>query len=382
MQYRRFGKLDWKVSALGFGAMRLPIIGKETTNIDELQAIRMIRYAIDHGVNYLDTAYVYHGEKSELVVGKALENGYRDKIKLATKLPSFIVESYVDFDRFLDEQLRRLQTDTIDFYLLHGLDKTFWPRLRDLKIFEWAESALKDGRIKYLGFSFHDEISLFKEIVDSYDNFTFCQIQYNYMDEEYQAGTLGLQYAAAKGLAIVIMEPIRGGQLSRPPEAITRMLDSADQKSTPSELALRWVWSHPEVSVVLSGMSNMEQVVQNVESVSRYGNASLTDKEFVLIKQVRDSFGELIPIPCTECYYCMPCPNGVAIPQIIKLYNEGIMYNDRLGVQALYERSPIAVDEANRPDKCEECGECEEVCPQKLPIIEWLKKTGEYFNQI
>ena len=195
MQYRKFGKLDWKVSSLGFGGMRFPILNNNFGNVNEPEAIRMMRYAFDHGVNYVDSAWGYHHGNSEVVIGKALQDGYREKVRIATKLPCFEVKSYEDFDRLLNEQAKRLQTKKIDFYLLHGLNRKEWPKVRDLGVIKWAESAIANGRIGYLGFSFHDDYEVFQEIVDAYDNWTLCQIQYNYMDEEFQAGTQGLRYA-------------------------------------------------------------------------------------------------------------------------------------------------------------------------------------------
>lgn len=216
MKFRPFGNLGWDVSALGFGAMRLPVINKDHSKIDEPQATRMLHYAIDNGVNYVDTAYIYHGGNSEKWLGRALKNGYREKVKIATKLPSWFVKEKSDFDRFLNEQLERLQTDTIEVYLLHGLNSTQWPNLRDLDVLEWADQAKQDGRIQHLGFSFHDSLEQFKAIVDAYDRWEVCQIQYNYMDIEFQAGSEGLQYAADRDIAVIIMEPLRGatGQAS------------------------------------------------------------------------------------------------------------------------------------------------------------------------
>lgn len=225
MQYRQFGPVDWKVSALGFGAMRLPVIDNTPNKIDEPEAIRMIRHAIDEGVNYVDTAYPYHGGMSEPLVSRALADGYREKVKLATKSPVWLIHTPDDFHRLLDEQLERLKTDHIDFYLLHALNKLRWPQLRALGIIGEAEKGISDGRIGHLGFSFHDDLETFKGIVDDYDNWTFCQIQYNYMDTDYQAGTEGLKYAADKGMAVVIMEPVRGGQLAgKPPKNAPRRL--------------------------------------------------------------------------------------------------------------------------------------------------------------
>ena len=245
MKYRKFGKLDWKGSALGFGTMRLPLTDENQAHIDEAEATRMIRYAIDHGVNYVDTAYAYHEECCESWLGRALQDGYREKVKIATKLPSWLIESSKDYDRYLDEQLKHLQVDKIDFYLLHTLKKDSWTKLRDLKVFRWAEKAMADGRIDYLGFSFHDEFDVFKEIVDAYDNWTFCQIQYNYMDVDLQAGTRGLKYAAEKGLAVVIMVPLRGGLLTRePPKNVARVWRNALKKRSFAECALLWIWQH------------------------------------------------------------------------------------------------------------------------------------------
>ena len=288
MQYRKFGKLDWEGSVLGFGAMRLPVTGEKPNpmgpDVDEPETIRMIRHSIDKGVNYVDTAYPYHGGQSEVVVGKALKDGYRDKVKLATKLPSWLVEKPDDFDRYLDEQLEKLQTNHIDFYLLHTLNTSYWSKLRDWGVLNWAEDAIADGRIHYLGFSFHDEFEVFKEIVDAYDKWTFCQIQYNFMDIEYQAGAKGLQYAADKGLAVVIMEPLRGGQLTlKNPKSISKLWKSAAVQRTPADWALQWIWNHPQVAVVLSGMSTMPQVIENLYSADRSGAGILSEEELILI---------------------------------------------------------------------------------------------------
>ena len=378
MKYRKFGGLDWEVAVLGFGAMRLPTIGNDPAHVDEPQAIEMIRYAIDHGVNYLDTAYPYHEKHSELVVGKALLNGYREKIKLATKLPSWLVESPDDFDRFLDEQLEKLQTDHIDFYLLHSLNSTRWPLLRDWQVLNWAESALDDGRIHHLGFSFHDDLAVFKDIVNATDRWTFCQIQYNFMDIEYQAGIKGLQYAANMGLAVVVMEPLRGGQLTtKIPKSVAELWESANRRRTPADWALQWVWNHSEVSVTLSGMSTMQHVIENLDSADRSGAGMLTDEELILIDKVREEYRRLAPVPCTSCKYCMPCPNGVAIPAILEYYNESIIYDNPRASRSLYG----SLSENEQADNCVECFECEEKCPQGIPISEYLKKAHDWLNK-
>ncbi len=378
MKYRKFGRLEWEVAVLGFGAMRLPIIGKDPSHVDEPQAIEMIRYAIDHGVNYLDTAYPYHERHSEIVVGKALLNGYREKVKLATKLPSWLVENPNDFDRFLDEQLEKLQTDHIDFYLLHALNSTRWPKLRDWEVLNWAESALTDGRIHYLGFSFHDDFAVFKDIVNATDRWTFCQIQYNFMDIEYQAGIKGLQYAANKGLAVVVMEPLRGGQLTtKIPKSVAELWESAQIRRTPADWALQWIWNHSEVSVTLSGMSTMQQVIENLDSADRSEAGILTDDELILIENVRDEYRRLAPVPCTNCKYCMPCPNGVEITAILEYYNESIIYDNPKESRSLYG----SLSENEQADNCIECFECEEKCPQGIPISEHLKKAHTWLNK-
>jgi len=381
MKYRKFGKLDWEGSVLGFGAMRLPLTDQNPANVDEAESIQMIRYAIDHGVNYVDTAYYYHDGRSETTVGRALQDGYREKVKLATKLPSPLIDSITACDRYLNEQLERLQTDKIDFYLLHMMNRNTWPIMRDLGVLRWAESAMADGRIGYLGFSFHDDFEVFKEIVDAYDNWTVGQIQYNYMDVEFQAGTRGLKYAANKGLAVVIMEPLRGGKLSlEPPEQVAKLWASAPQKRTPVEWALQWVWNHPEPPVVLSGMSAMEHVVENVAIADRSGPGTLTADELALIDRVREAYRELSPIPCTGCGYCMPCSSGVDIPRILDLYSRAIMYDELQQSRFMYN-FPLVLGEDQRADQCTECEECLEACPQHIAIPEWLKKAHELLGQ-
>jgi len=378
MKYRRFGKLDWKVSALGFGCMRFPTKGDDPSDIDEPEATRMLHYAIDHGVNYIDTAYPYHGGNSELFVGRALQGGYREKVRLATKLPCWKVETSEDLDKYLNEQLEKLQTDHIDFYLLHALNEKSWHKVRDLGVLDWAEGAIADGRIGHLGFSFHDKYEVFQEIVDAYDGWTFCQIQYNYMDIENQAGTKGLRYAASKGLALVIMEPILGGRLVNPPESIQELWSSAAKKRAPADWALQWLWDQPEVSVVLSGMSAMEHVEENVVSAGASGINTLTAEELALVGRARDRYRELCPISCTKCGYCMPCPNGVNIPRNFEIYNEGVMYDKPDHARKAYDPW---LSEDERASACIQCRECEELCPQSILISEWMPRVHEVLGE-
>jgi uncharacterized protein len=374
MKYRKFGKLDWQVSALGFGAMRLPILNEDYAKIDEAQAIPMIRYAVDHGVNYIDSAWGYHRGFSEVVVEKALRDGYREKVKVATKLPCPDVQTAADFDRLLNEQLGRLSSK-IDFYLLHGLNKMQWAKVRDLGVMKWAERQQADGRIGHLGFSFHDNFDAFKEIIDAYDNWTLAQIQYNFMDEQNQAGTKGLEYAHKKGLAVVVMEPIRGGRLARPPEKVVKLWQSAPVQRTPAEWALRWVWNHPEVSTVLSGMGSMQQVAENVATAEHSQPHNLTADEVALVGRVKDAYFS-DAVACTGCRYCMPCPNDVDIPRVFNLYNDAVIYGDAARPRRDYGR----MKPEQRADNCTKCEQCVEKCPQQLAIPELLEKADAFLT--
>jgi predicted aldo/keto reductase-like oxidoreductase len=375
MQYRSFGSLDWKVSALGFGCMRFPTTDGErlSANIVEDEALRMVRHAIDNGVNYLDTAYPYHGGQSEIVVGKALQGGYREKVRLATKLPVWMVESPADFDRLLNEQLAKLQTSYIDFYLLHALSHGRWQDvvLRH-KLLDRAEAALADGRIRHLGFSFHDEYPGFAEIVSGTDLWSFCQIQYNYMDTESQAGTRGLKLAADKGLAVVVMEPLMGGRLADPPREILESMKSFPVQRTPVEWALEWLWDQPEVSVVLSGMSTMEQVEENLLFAGRSCAGAFGPADHALIAEVKEKYSARIAIPCSKCSYCMPCPNGVYIPANFDFYNYAHLFDDVSGARFKYQ---VFLNEAQRSSNCIACGICEELCPQKIAISDQMAKV-------
>jgi len=376
MEYRQFGSMDMKVSALGFGCMRFPVIEGDSGRIDEKPAAEMLYYAIDHGVNYIDTAYLYHSGKSEGFVGRTLQGAYRDKVKLATKLPCWKVEKKEDFDYFLNEQLDRLKTEQIDFYLLHALNGKNWQKMEELGVLPWAEKALEDGRISHLGFSFHDEYSVFKTIIDAYDSWEFCQIQYNYMDVDYQAGKKGLDYAAENGLAVVIMEPIRGGRLVDPPQQVQDVWEQSETLRTPADWALQWLWNQPEVSVVLSGMSEMQHVVENVTSANKSGIHSLLEAELNTVTRVRGEYENLGLIPCTRCGYCVPCPEDVDIPRILNIYNDSIMYDKHEYAKADYSNW---VPVKNRANLCVACGECEEKCPQGIPISDWMVKIDQIF---
>jgi predicted aldo/keto reductase-like oxidoreductase len=377
MKYREFGKLDWKVSALGFGAMRLPVIDRDTSKIDTKPAIKMIRYAIDNGVNYIDSAYGYHRGMSEILVGKALQEGYRKRVRIATKMPVWLVEKREDLDKYFNTQLERLQTDNIDFYLLHAMSEKSWKKVKKFNILEWADEKLDEGKIKHLGFSFHDDLSLFKEIVDAY-NWSFCQIQLNYMDTEYQAGLEGLRYAADKGLAVVVMEPIKGGKLAvTSPKEVQEIWDSSEIPRSPAEWALQWVWNLPEVSVVLSGMSEMRHVEENVIYADRSGPGTLKVNELALFEKVQEAYKRLGFVGCTACGYCIPCSEGVDIPTILGYFNEYYMSGESQKVKEDYWQN---ISPETHSSNCIACGNCEELCPQKLPIRKFMNETTSLFR--
>jgi predicted aldo/keto reductase-like oxidoreductase len=382
MLYRQAGKTGQKLSILGFGCMRLPVIDGKAHQIDEEKAQAMVDYAIRNGINYFDTAYIYHSEvpfqpgMSEVFLGKALKRE-RANILLATKLPSWFVETRADMDRFLNQQLERLQTDHIDFYLVHGLSGEMWKKVHQLGVTEFLDAALADGRIKHAGFSFHDEAPAFKPIVDAYD-WSFCQIQYNYMDEDYQAGRAGLEYAASKGLGVVIMEPLRGGGLSnRVPEDVQAVWNKARVKRTPAEWALRFVWNRPEASVVLSGMSQLDQMEENVRIANRGLANSLTAKERALIQEAKAIYQARTRVNCTGCGYCFPCPHGVSIPANFLQLNNLSIYRDRPAANFFYFH---ILKEDQRASHCQECGQCVELCPQHIPIPQMLKEVVREFE--
>lgn len=316
------------------------------------------------------------GGESEPFVARALKDGYRKKVNLATKLPSWLIKTRADMDRYLNEQLERLQTDVIDFYLVHNINKGFWPTLKAAGIDEFLGQAIKDGRIRYAGFSFHDQVGLFKEVVDYYD-WSFCQIQYNYFDEDFQAGSEGLRYAAGKGLGIAIMEPLRGGNLVRLPDDAKMVTAQADIQRTPAEWALRWVWNHPEVSVVLSGMNAMDQVIENIRVAQEAEANSLTAKEVEIVVAVKKLLKEKVKVNCTGCAYCMPCPVGINIPMSFSTYNEHWVFDGSPAARHMYGRWAQLGAPAS---KCAECGKCESHCPQGIEIRKELKNVTALFE--
>ncbi|MGD0329805.1 MAG: aldo/keto reductase [Nitrososphaeria archaeon] len=378
MLYRKIPKNGDELSILGFGCMRLPV--KNDGSIDEERATKQVRYAIDKGLNYVDTAWPYHKEQSELFLGRALADGYREKVKLATKLPSWTVKSREDMDRFLNFQLEKLNTDHIDYYLLHALVGELWDNVEKLGVADFLDKAKADGRIINAGFSFHGSGKEFKRIVDAYD-WDFCQIQYNFLDEKNQAGTEGLKYAASKGLGVIIMEPLRGGKLASPvPPAVEEIWDEAPTKRTPAEWALRWVWNHPEVIVVLSGMNNEKHIKENLTVADKAYPNSLTEAELQLAKKVERKYRELMKVGCTGCRYCMPCPGGVNIPFCFEEYNNLHMSNNADEVKFHYAArlgGVLSVGEPEFASRCLKCGKCLEKCPQHIDVPTILESVVE-----
>jgi len=379
MEMRQWEQSGLKTSIFGIGCMRLPLQAGQTDSarIDEAKAIRMIRAGIDGGVTYIDTAYPYHGGNSELVVGKALQDGYRERVFLATKLPVWEVKSADDFDRLLNQQLEKLQTDHVDFYLLHALHQGTWGKVRDLGVLEFLDRAKADGRIRYAAFSFHDQLPLFKEIIDSYA-WDMCQIQLNILDVDYQAGLAGLEYAAARGIGVVVMEPLRGGALAaHVPADIQAVWDEASEQRSGVDWAFRWLANRPEAKVILSGVSTMEQLEDNLRIFADTKPGCLTAEDEARVDRVRALYQSKIQVDCTGCEYCLPCPSGVAIPAVFRAYNQAFMIEDLASGQSSYAWLVKNHEDASL---CVECGACEQVCPQHIPIIAKLKDAHTYLG--
>ena len=376
MPYRKVPKTGDELSILGFGYMRLP--SKNGGGIDEERAIRQLRYAIDKGVNYVDTAPAYHFGKSEKILARALSEGYREKVRIATKLPPWSVHSSDDMNHILSTQLSTLHTDYLDFYLLHSLTKASWEKMKNLGALGFLDSAKKDGKIKNAGFSFHGDPATFKEIIDSYD-WDFCQIQYNYLDEHNQAGTEGLEYAAGKKIAVMVMEPLRGGNLAvNVPDEVKKIWDESPVNRSPAEWALRWVWNHPEVTLVLSGMNNELHIDENLRVVGEAFPNSLSQPELILVARVRDTYQRLMKVHCTGCGYCMPCPAGVDIPGCFALYNAHCLFPHDASARFHYmSRHGGLLSNVSYAGLCRECGKCVKICPQHIPVPARLREVSQ-----
>lgn len=376
MRYRTIGKTGIEASVLGFGCMRFPIIDDDSSKIDIPKAKEMLRYAIDKGVNYIDTAYPYHGGTSEAFVGEALSDGYRDKVTLITKSPSWLIETEDDFEKYLDEQLKRLKTSCIDIYLLHALNAKSWANYQKVNVFKAIEKAKLEGKIKHIGFSFHDEYPVFKEIIDAY-KWDVCMIQLNYMDTEEQAGMKGLLYAESKDIPVIVMEPLKGGMLASPSEEIAAIWKKETPNRSPIEWALRYLMHFPNVKVVLSGMSTMEQLLENLDISDRLEEGAMTESQLKTVEEVKIAYASKIKVKCTQCEYCMPCPFGVEIPKSFTYLNRANIYNAFEAIKGQYNSM---IKEEGKASKCVACGACEPKCPQSIPIIASLKEVVEAFG--
>ena len=375
---------EW-LSILGFGCMRYPMKGG---SIDEDKTIRLIRDAIEKGINYFDTAYPYHGGKSEVLLGRALEGGYRERVRIADKLPHYLVGSLERAKKIFAAQLERLNTGYIEYYLIHMLsDRAGLDRLVNLGVMAWLEDLKRDGIIGNIGFSFHGSRDDFEILVQAYP-WDICQIQYNYLDENNQATRSGLELAHSLGVPVVIMEPLRGGQLvNNLPEEVLKEFDDFSVKRSPAEWSLRWIWNHPEVTLVLSGMNDFSQLNENIKTASDAEAGSLTSEEYGLFERVKTLINQKTKVSCTGCGYCMPCPAGVNIPQCFTAYNDkyllkqrGYRFNYMMNLGAGAKKPAFA-------SLCIECGKCEKHCPQSIEIRKELKNVkkeleGPFFKPV
>lgn len=385
MKYRKMGSLDWEVSALGFGCMRLPPRKINRLRAETEKSIDVIRYGIDLGINYIDTAWPYHLGDSEKILGKALKDGYRERVHLVTKLPMFMVSNADQFDSYLKTQMKRLQTDYLDAYLFHAVNQGNFEKIKKLGLIKKMENAKKEGLIRSIGFSFHDTLPVYKEVIDYYP-WDITQIQYNYMDTGVQATSEGLSYAHSKGIAVVVMEPLKGGTLVNPPREALDIINSAEKKRTPADWALQFLWNKPEISVVLSGMNSKKMIQENCESANDSGINSLTAQELKVIESLTEEFRKKIAVPCTACSYCMPCPQGVNIPQNFACLNNEALERSRfrrIMTRRTYRKLKTKKTKVNLENPngnaalCIKCGVCETKCPQKIQIPQELEKVKQ-----
>ncbi len=367
MDYRKFPGTDITASALGMGCMRLPRLNYADGGVDHEEAIRLIRAAIDGGVTYVDTAYGYHNGESEVVVGEALKDGYREKVTLVTKLPLWLVEKPEDMERLLDEQLKRLDVECVDFYLAHAVNRQRFDAVVGMGLFDFFDKMVAKGKIRYAGFSFHDNAETFKYVLDSYD-WKLAQVQMNILDENNQATMKGIEYAAQKGIGVVIMEPLRGGSLTQTvPEDVMKLYKDFKVDRSPAQWAFRYLYDRPEIITILSGMSTMEQALDNLNTFKDSCANCMDDEEKALIKKVRETYEARIKIGCTGCEYCQPCPQEIKIPRLFGRYDNAYMFDDLKSFYQKYSENPMGKN-------CIECGACESACPQNIQIRDWIRK--------
>lgn len=379
MKYRSSAKSQREFSVLGYGCMRFPMSGNK---IDEAETEKLLKSSIERGVNYFDTAYIYHGGKSESLLGDLL-NEHKYEVMITTKLPQFIVRKSSDIDKYFDAQMKRLKRDYVDYYFMHMLcDLRSWERLKRLGIEEWLQKKRESGQIKGIGFSYHGGPEEFKALVDAYD-WDMCQIQYNYLDENNQAGRSGLVYASQKGLPVAIMEPLRGGNLvnSLPQEAL-KLFENAEPKFSPAQQGLRWIWNQSEPTVVLSGMSNFQQLDENIAVAETSEAGMLSEAELKMFENVKRAINSSIKVGCTGCRYCMPCPNGVNIPECFSCYNEKYTIGRKSSSMRYMQVTGAFTQNPGNASRCTSCGACEKRCPQGIQIRKKLRETAKELEGI
>jgi uncharacterized protein len=371
MQYRKFGNLDWEVSVLGLGSLRLP--GEKT------ETAKIIHYLIEKGVNYLDLGLPLDPLQHELSVrhtGQALKNGYRQKVRLALNVPSQSVSNSRDFELYLDSRLKWLDIDGVDFLVLGGLDRETWPRLQSSGVLDWAGKALAGGKADKLGFAFHDQFQFLREIIKAYPGWALAQFQYSFMDVDHHPGVSGLTFAAENGLAVVATEPLRGGRLNRHiPDQVAALWVSSQPQRPLYQWALNWVWNHPEISTAVVDIGSISQAEEDAALAESAQADSLTVQEEVLVSRVRDAYRKMKAFPCTACRSCMPCPQGIDAPRIFELYNEAIMFGEADLARSLYRF------EGHDIQACDECGACVKLCGRRIDIPQQIKAADKLLRE-
>ncbi len=378
MQYVPFGKHGFDVSRLGFGCMRLPTkMEGDNQVVDREAAIALIRRGIDGGITYVDTAYPYHGGESEIVVGQALKDGYRERVTLTTKLPIWAVNEEKDMNRLLDEQLKKLDVAYLDFYLLHAMNGERLDKMQAFHYRDFLNQALGDGRVRRVGFSFHDGKEAFLRLLKDYDHWGMAQIQFNYLDDQEQATEDGLREAGRMGIPIVVMEPLRGGALANPPQNVRELIESNPRKRSAVEWAFAFIADYPEVATILSGMSSQQQLDDNLRIFDTLTAGGMTEEDRKFTKELKQAYLSRMPVKCTACQYCQPCPQNVHIPAIFQAYNGAKMFDQMARFQGRYQDLAEKGFDASR---CVQCGACEAACPQHLSIIDWLQKIDSEYR--
>ncbi len=367
--------MDWQASVLGIGVMRLPLAQGTPAAIDESASIEIIRYAIDHGANYLDLGYPYdldHQKAISTVVRKALQDRYREKVRLAANFPAYMLDTSTELNRLLDRQLRWLEVDNIDFSLIGGMDRETWTKLDELKIIRHAELAIDAGKTSRLGFTFHDQFQYLRNVLNAYDKWAVSRFQYSLMDVDHHPGVSGLQLAARSGLAVVVTEPLKSNRLIKNiPEPVAKIWNEASPQRSPMEWVLRWVWNHPEIATAVVDLNTLEQAKEAIALADNAEADNLSVMEEVMISSVREAYRKLRPIPCTACRSCMPCPQGIDVPRIFEIYLDSVMFSDIETARELFRA------EGHRIDICTDCGKCARTCGRSIDIPKWLKEAGK-----